>query len=304
MKKFLVFGANGFIGSSIVEELAKDSSVTAIDRYSRAVNFAENSNIHIIKADITQESDLEELFTKKLDGVVWAVGGTIPADELSSSEISQSVKAAIEIFRKTFEKKVPLIFLSSAGMLYKPLESILTEESVVDPWTWYGRQKLELENGLASLAQEYNHQNYQVLRITSVYGERQATEKNQGVIGKLIISALQAKTFTLYGSMKAQRDYIYVKDVARIVKKVFESALAGHIFNISSGKIYTIEEIKLVIEKLSGKKIEIKQEEQRIIDPLCISVSNSKFLKEVGTFDFTNIETGLKNTWEWYKKNL
>jgi len=305
MKTYLVFGANGFIGASLVEQFAKENKVVAIDRFSRELNFKKTQNIEVGRADVTKETSYKKFFDQKgVAGIVWAVGGVVPADTLANEEILNLIEPAIKILRDGFEKKIPIILVSSAGMLYKPGKLLFTENSPVEPWTWYGLQKLIIERSLTLLANDFGNSKFTILRATSVYGERQPTEKSQGVVGKLVKSAIIEAPFVLYGSAAAKRDYLYVGDLAKIVEKAFKQNLKYKVYNVSSGKLYTISELKKIIEHLAGKKIDFQKMPKREIDPASISVSNKRLLAELKNTEFTDIKEGLNNTFKWYKERL
>lgn len=305
MKTFVVFGANGFIGSNLVDELAKDSKVIAVDRFSKNPSFEKSGNIDIVKTDVLKNENLiDKVKSWKADGVVWTVGGVIPVDDSNNSSVMKQIEPSVNLIKVFLEKKVPVVFVSSAGMLYRPGKSKFTEQSHIDPWTLYGLQKLVLEKTFTLLSEEFSNESFTIFRITSVYGQKQNTQKAQGVVGKLITSALRGEPFVLFGSSKAKRDYVYVQDVAKIIKIALNNKLRYKIYNLSSGTTHTIEELKSLIEFLTQKKIKILNENKRSIDPVSIEVSNSRFTREFSNFEFTKLNKGLGETVDWFRKNL
>ncbi len=306
MKTFLVFGANGFIGSNLVDHLSKENKVIAVDRYSREPDFEKDKNILIIKADINK--DLKKLanLNKKnsVDGVVWAIGDIIPTEKLlNQDKILETAVPAVVILRDYLEKNLPVVLVSSAGMLYVP-KARVTETSRIEPWTWYGLQKLILEKALLLLAKDYQNQNLRVLRVSSVYGERQPLHKEQGVVGKIIESVVTKKVFPLYGSNQSRRDFIYVQDLAVIIPEVLVKKLKHQIYNVSSGQGYPISEVISATEKISGRKIKIKTLSKRDADPVHIDVSNRRLLGELKGVKFTSLQKGLRRTYNYFKDKL
>lgn len=302
MKRYIIFGANGFIGAALVEKLSKDNYVYAIDRYSKKEIFKTNKNVELIKNDVLKgNKTVLNLINGKIDGVVWAVGGAVPADSLEKEkDILDLTVPVIDLMKPFMEAKLPIIFTSSAGMMYVPQKNKLTEKSRVDPWTWYGLQKLMLEKTLLLLSKELGNSNLKILRISSVYGEKQPTERNQGVVAKLMKSIVEDKPFVLYGSDLARRDYVYVSDLAEIISRFLKEKTKHQIYNISTGVGVSLSDVIKEIEKISKKKIVILKKDKRKIDPVHIDVSNNLLLKEFADLRFTPLEIGLANTLTWY----
>lgn len=306
MKRYLVFGANGFIGSNLVERLSQTSKVFAVDLYFKPTNFKINNNIELIKSDITKDAELaEDLSSLKIDGVVWAVGGLIPADKLNHEvDVFEIIGPTIRLIKIFMERKISIVLTSSAGMLYRPKATKLNENDEVDPWTWYGLQKLIIERSLRLLSKEYNNEQLKIMRITSVYGEKQPTDRDQGVIAKLFRSSIKNEPFVLYGSEAARRDFVYVGDLSKIIEIFLTKNMKYEVYNISTGAGKTLREVIKIIERITGNKLKIIRKDKRNIDPIHIDVSNTRLLKELKGFQLTNLEEGLQKTYAWYKKSL
>ena len=304
IKNYLVFGANGFIGASLVEALSKDNLVYAIDRYSKPEIFRLNKRIKKIKEDVRKGSEiLKKLKNVNVDGVVWLVGGVIPADKLDKERnILAATISIADIIRPYMESKKPVVVASSAGMLYAPGKTQLTERSRIDPWTWYGLEKLIMEKNLQLLAKDLDNENLRILRISSVYGERQPTDREQGVVAKLLNSALKNDTFNLYGSELARRDYIYVGDLVEIIEKFLKQKTKHQIYNVSTGKARSLKEVIETIEGITKKKIKTIKKNKRNIDPIDIEVSNKLLLREFD-LNFTSFKEGLRKTIRWYESS-
>lgn len=306
MKKFIVFGSNGFIGSNLVDTLSCTSKVVAVDLYQKPAAFKVSDNVKIIRSDIAKESKIiKDLITEELNGVVWAVGSMSPADKLNNeTNIVGLTEPIVRLLRIFIERNIPVVFTSSAGMLYRPKGKRLAENDEVDPWTWYGLQKFVIEKCLGMLSKNCNNNRVKILRITSVYGERQPINRNQGVVAKLLSSAIKKEPFVLYGSENARRDYVYVGDLSKIIEIILNKDMKYSIYNVGTGKGKTLREVKEIIEKITDNRIEITRQEKRDIDPIHIDISNARLLKELKGFQFTNLEEGLQKTYIWYKESL
>ena len=303
MKTFLLFGANGFIGSNLADYLAKNAKIVAIDTYNKKPIFRRSENIEILKVDLLKDiKKLIRLAQSSVGGVVWAVGGTVPADRVGEhKEILEILRPTIELMEIFIKKQVPLIFLSSAGMLYHPGKTALTENSEIDVWTWYGLQKLVIEKSLLMLAKEYENKNVKILRISSAYGPRQPWDREQGVVAKLFRSVIKKEPFVLYGSEIARRDYVYVEDLCRIIDGFLNQSTDYTVYNIATGRGHTIKGVRKLIEKISQNKIRLIKQTRRDVDPYHIDISSKRFFKEFSKFKFTSLEDGLLRTYDWYK---
>ncbi|OGY23536.1 MAG: hypothetical protein A2Y57_01595 [Candidatus Woykebacteria bacterium RBG_13_40_7b] len=305
-KKFAIFGANGFIGSNLVDRLSRSAEVKAVDLYHKPATFEVNRNVKIIKSNLAEgDKIIADIGADKLDGIVWAVGGLIPADELGDEvKVFEIIEPTIRLMKAFIERKIPIILTSSAGMLYSQRKVPLGENDKVDPWTWYGLQKLVIEKSLRLLSRSANNNLMKILRITSVYGERQPTDRDQGVIAKLFRSAIKKEPFVLYGSENARRDYVYVGDLAKIIEIFLTKETEYPMYNVSTGSGKTLKEVRKIIENITGNKIKIIRKDKRDIDPSHIDVSNRRLLKELKRFQFADLEEGLKKTYYWFEKSL
>jgi UDP-glucose 4-epimerase len=143
-----------------------------------------------------------------------------------------------------------------------------------------------------------------VFRLSNPYGERQNPDVAQGVIPVFLKKILKDETIEIWGDGKVERDYIYIKDAVDALIKSLSTDSNDRIFNLGSGKGYTLNDILEIIENVSGKKAKVIYKEKRNID-VPVNILDNKLLSE--TLDWkpeTDINTGIKRTYEYLKKEL
>jgi len=143
-----------------------------------------------------------------------------------------------------------------------------------------------------------------VLRLFSVYGERERPEK---LYHKVIKNILNDEQFTLYeGSEKHRRSYTHVSDVVDACLLVLDKrdTILGEIFNIGADKTITTGEGLALIEKIMGKKINYKKVPSRAGDQIETAAKIDKAKKILGWRPKILPEEGFRREVEWYKNKI
>ncbi len=171
------------------------------------------------------------------------------------------------------------------------------------PTSYYGVTKLAAEQLALSYWRERGLP-VSVLRLFSVYGERERPEK---LYHKLIRNILNDEPFTLHeGSELHRRSYTHVSDVVQACLQVLQKMeiARGEIFNIGGGKIITTAEGIALIENILGKKAIIKKVPKRPGDQLETSAQIDKARRLLGYKPMMQPEEGLRLQVQWYKEKL
>lgn len=292
MKKILVTGGAGFIGSHSVDLLLSNGyEVCVYDNLStgKKTNLdLKNSKLSFIEADI--------LDTKKLspgiascDGVLHlAALASVPQsiqDPLNSLEVN--VKGFLNLLQciRLLQKNIRLVYASSAAVYGEEKHLPCSDDSspsenILSP---YALEKASDERYAKLFSQLFSIPSLG-LRYFNVYGERQdPASPYSGVISKFL-SAYQAnKTITIYGDGKQSRDFINVKDVARANVLALEKNYCG-ILNIATGKPETLMDLLSYIEKTGNHSVKYQFAEARTGDirESYASIENAKKHLEFG----------------------
>jgi UDP-glucose 4-epimerase len=297
-----IFGANGFIGKHLIAKLVTNTKIKQLKLFSKNVlqfpDLKTQTNIHFKSIDIKlPETYRNEI--KNIDVIYYLISESVPSSTWNNPhiEIENNLKPFLVLLNNLVHLNVKkIIFTSSAGTIYGPSEKITTEKSNTNPFSPHGITKLSMENFLEYYRVNHNL-NYEIFRISNVYGENQNTEKGVGIINTLLENHLANRETTIFGSGKAIRNYIYVNDVATFLNEALSLPLTNsNCFNLASSDNITVNQLIKKTEKILDIKLKIKHINQRSSDNPNIKISNFKIKQAYSNIDFTPLETGIKNT--------
>lgn len=268
MKKCLILGAGGFIGKALCRKLHEKYEIIAYDRaYSMELEGV--GNIRQIIGDFTQTRDFTDIL-QGVDTVVHLISTTLPSDATDDipEEIMNNVvptTALLESMVKTGVRQI--IFSSSGGTVYGETQDRINDvTSPLAPICSYGVQKKVIEAYLEFYGIRYGLQ-YKIARISNPYGVGQDAKKPQGVIPIFIRRLLDGEPITIFGEGTEVRDYIYMDDLMTFLERLIAYEGNEHIFNIATGKVYSLQEIISKIQNTVGKQFaEIVYKEKRFCD--------------------------------------
>lgn len=320
--KILVTGGAGYIGSVLTAKLLDSGhEVIVLDSLINGHKEAVDARAKFVSGDIADAVLLKEIFSEntRIDAVAHLAGFI---------EVSESVKDPEKYFDNNYEKPKVLIeemlaagvkniiFSSTAAVYGIPKEDLIKEAYPTEPINAYGESKLKLEQFL--LEQKKNGLNSVSLRFfnasgaTKEHGEMHNPETH--LIPILIKSVLQeASEAQIFGSDyetkdgSALRDYVHVEDIAEahllLLEKMNNQEKLEVTYNIGSGIGFTVLEVVAAVEKVSGKKMNVKYAPRRAGDPAKL-VASSELIKELGWIPkYNSIEEIITTAWNWHSKN-
>lgn len=300
-KRCLVLGGNGFIGSHVLEKLNQQQyNIISFDRELPVVKI---EGIQYIVGDFKSDKDLS-IAVEKADVVLHLISTINPSLSIIKPldgytiDTVQTIKI-LEILR---ENNGQLIFASSGGTVYGEQEHFpIKEESICKPINHYGNTKLTIEN----IIRMYNHNykmNNKILRISNPYGLGQDYHKGVGVISAFINKILNNETVEIWGDGNIIRDYIYIDDLCQAFVDILNYRGQEEVFNIGSGKGYSLNEILNIIEKIHGKPIKKIYLDNRIVDVQKVVLDITKVKQELNFKPKTSFKEGLEKYYRIIKK--
>ncbi len=304
-KNILILGGFGFIGSNIVEELLKMNLYNVIVFEFKGVTHKLADCVHVYYGDFNNDADLAEVFKNhKIDVVVHLISTTVPAtsNENITYDINSNLIGTIRLLDMMLQYGInKIVFLSSGGTVYGEInENKAHENHPTNPICSHGIIKLCIEKYLLLYNRLHNLQ-YLILRASNPYGEYHKSDK-QGFINVIIKKILQNRKIVIWGDGTIVRDFIYVKDLGRIVAYLLENNIFNQIINIGSGEGHSINQ---VIEYIAENQphFEIQYETSRKYDVRKIILDIDK-LNSMKKFDFTDLKEGIYLTYQWCKNQL
>jgi UDP-glucose 4-epimerase len=315
VKKILILGGAGFIGSQLAEKFSKIGFVTIIDGLvdgtgGRVENICDIKNITFIDKCIENVSDLSEIVSKQdiiIDSMGWTSHlGAIRDPMLDLRLNLHSHLYLLDYLKYNLKKNSLVINLGSVGQYGSTILNLVEESTQMTPIDIQGINKVSTENYFRVYSNLYGI-NVISFRIPNCYGEHQPYEgEDIGLIGGFIRSALLNKKIEVYGHER-KRNIIYVKDLVDIIYNV--TLLTNNSFqsyNIPCHHI-GIQEIALQISSLidqcavSFKKI---PENIKKIDVNNYKVDFTKIDNKISSYEMHNLEQSLNSTIQYFRDKI
>ncbi len=302
MEKILVTGGAGFIGSHLVDKLIEQGyNVTIIDDLSTGKKENVNKNAKFIERSITE--NLEDIFEEGKFDYVFHLAAQMNLrrsleDPAKDAEIN--ILGSLNVIKNCVNYHVKkIIFSSTGGAIYSP-EAVLPcrEDSKIEPQSPYGLAKFTIENYLR-IIKNVHGLDFVCLRYSNVYGPRQNSKGEAGVISIFIDNILEGKELIINGDGNQTRDFIFVSDVVKANVLAFD--LSG-IYNVSTCQESSINQIADKIKDLMDSDVKIQYKDKIKGELERSSLSFVKLEKEGWTPEF-DLDSGMKQTVEWFMKN-
>jgi len=318
MKKIIVTGGLGFIGSNLIELLIKKNfSVINIDKISYSSNFYNlkeynNSNKYkFIKCNIGERKFKKILFKYKPICIFNLAAETHVDRSIDNPEhfIQSNIIGVYKLLEyfKEFSQKFSsrLIHISTDEVYGDILKGRTSEKYPYNPSSPYAASKAASDHLVQSYVRTYKIPAI-ITNCSNNYGPKQHPEK---LIPKLIYNILNNKPLPIYGKGLNSREWIFVKDHCEALIKIFKKGKIGNFYNIGSNKNLTnlkvCEHLLSVAKKKSilGNKVKINFIKDRPGHDVRYALNSNKIKKELNWKPTINFKEGIKLTFDWYNKN-
>ncbi len=313
MAKYLVTGIAGFIGSSIARALvAQGEEVRGIDNFSsgKRENIEEiYSEIEFVEGDIL-DRDLVREVCRNVDFIFHeAAIPSVPrsvADPIESNSVN--VDATLNVLTAANEAGAKRIVFASSCALYGDPQTLPVDEGMLpDPVSPYAVAKLCAENYMRSFYRVYGLETVS-LRYFNVFGPHQdASSAYSGVLAKFITQMVGGEQPVIFGDGAQSRDFVFIDNVVQanlLACKAPAGKVAGRMFNIASGKRFSLNQTFAALKELTRYKGQAKYEEERTGD-IRHSLADISLAKEcLGYKPVVDFYTGLSRTIAWYKQSM
>lgn len=300
----VVTGGAGFIGSHLTDHLIKNNyNVIVVDDLSNGN--IENVNPKAVFFQINVKSN--DFFKILKDSSPDIIFHFAAQSSLSKSlkdpkiDIDQNLSVVVDVLKYSQKAKVKkFIFASSAAIYGEAEKPPISEDAMKNPNSPYGIAKHASEFFIKYFSQLHGL-SYTNLRFSNIYGERQNTSAEGGVVGKFIHKIINKLPAEIYNHGTQTRDFIHVSDVVNATFIAANKNLKGD-FNISTGKQTSINELFNLISKISDlecKSVYINKQRFEVKNNALLF---KKFKSKTGWMPKMNLENGLKATYQYFAK--
>ena len=318
MKKIIVTGGLGFIGSNLIDLLIKKKFfVINIDKISYSSNFyntkefKSSKKYKFIKCNIGEIKFKKILFKYKPACVFNLAAETHVDRSIDNPEnfIQSNIVGVynlLESFKQYSKKfKSKLIHVSTDEVYGDITKGRTSETYPYKPSSPYAASKASSDHLVSSYIRTYNIPAI-ITNCSNNYGPKQHPEK---LIPKLIYNILNNKALPIYGKGTNSREWIYVKDHCEALIKIFEKGKIGNFYNIGSNKnLSNIEVCRNLLNYSKkiiglGSKVKIKYVKDRPGHDTRYALNSNKLRKQLNWKPQTNFKQGIKLTINWYNQN-
>ena len=318
MKKIIVTGGLGFIGSNLIDLLIKKNyQVINIDKVTYSSNFynirehRNSKKYKFIKCDIKDKKIRNILFKYKPIGIFNLAAETHVDRSIDSPEsfIQSNIVGVFNLLEcfKEFSKKhkSKLIHISTDEVYGDILSGRTSETYAYKPSSPYAASKAASDHLVSSYVRTYKLPAI-ITNCSNNYGPKQHPEK---LIPKLIYNILNNKPLHIYGKGTNSRAWIYVNDHCEALIKVFILVKIGEFYNIGSNKNLNNLQVTKELIKISnkiirlGKNVKISFIKDRPGHDIRYALNSNKIKNKLGWSPKTNFGHGIKLTFDWYFKN-
>ena len=317
MKRFIVTGGYGFIGSNLIRLLLKRNfKVLNIDNLSYSAQKynlidIKSKNYSFKKVDINNKKKIINLFVKfKPDGIFNLAADTHVDRSIDNSFnfIKNNILGVYNLLEalRIYKKKIKLIHVST-DEVYGNIKPNRSDESFpYIPNSPYSASKASSDHLVNSYVKTYKI-NAVISNCSNNYGPRQFPEK---LIPKIIYNIINNKTLPIYSKGKNSREWIYVDDHCEALLKLFFKGKIGEKYNIGSGincsNIFIVKKILKTFKNKKikiGKNVKIKYVKDRPGHDFRYAINSRKIQKNLKWKSKMNLQKGISKTVDWYFEN-
>lgn len=309
MKRFVVTGGAGFIGSALVRRLLAEGGGRVLVIDNLLTGFERNL------AEVAADIDLQRLDVRDYDGIAPLIAGAdtvfhlaaIPSVPRSISEpvLSHEVNidGTFQVFRACADGRVRRVVYAASSSAYGDTPTLPKTESMrPTPLSPYAAQKLMGEYYASVFTSCFGLETV-ALRFFNVYGPRQdPSSPYSGVISIFLKCLLERRPPTIFGDGEQSRDFTFVDDVVELVlKSARADGVAGKVYNAGNGGRYTLNEVWRVLQGIEGVSLEPRYAPPRAGDVRHSQADTTAAVRDLGHRPRISLEEGLRRTLEWQR---
>jgi len=314
MKRLLVTGGAGFIGSNFVRFVLaehEDCFIVNLDKLTYAGNlenlegYLNHPNHKFVRGDICDAKLIENILDEyKIDAVINFAAESHVDRSIAAPKIfiDTNVSGTLTLLEAVRDKQTERFIQVSTDEVYGALgeQGQFTEQTPISPNSPYSASKAAADH----LVKAFGHTwgvNYNITRCSNNYGRYQFPEK---MIPLMINNALNDKELPVYGDGLYVRDWLFVYDHCTAIWKILTEGKPDRIYNIGGCNEKTnLEVVGIILDRLGKSKSLIKHVKDRPGHDRRYAIDASKIINELGWRPSVTFEEGIEQTIDWYVNN-
>jgi UDP-glucose 4-epimerase len=293
----IVTGGAGFIGSHVADALlARGDEVHVLDSLvtGSREKVPDGAELHV--GDI--RSDTEALFDEVRPELVCHLAAQADVNtSVARPEYDAEVNVwgTLQVLQAARAHGTHVVFSSTGGAIYGETDRPASEDAPRQPISPYGISKLAGEEYVAGWNRLFGSRHVS-LRFANVYGPRQESNLEGGVIAIYLERMANGEDTTIYGDGEQTRDFVYVGDVVSAVLAAAEHE--GGVYNVGTGIETSVNELHAACARVAGSDGAPRYEPARPGDIRRSVIDSSRAAQELGWRPEHSLEDGLRATWE------
>ena len=323
MRKILITGGAGFIGSALVRYIINETSdaVVVVDKLTYAGNLmslapvAQSERFAFEKVDICDRAELARVFTEHQPDCVMHLAAESHVDRSidgPAAFIETNIVGTYTLLEAaraywntlTEDKKSAFRFHHiSTDEVYGDLHStddFFTETTPYAPSSPYSASKASSDHLVRAWLRTYGLPTL-ITNCSNNYGPYHFPEK---LIPLMILNALAGKSLPVYGNGQQIRDWLYVEDHCKAIDLIIHKGRVGEVYNVGGhNEKQNIEIVKIICKELGKPESLITHVGDRKGHDMRYAIDPTKIHNELGWLPETKFEDGIKKTIQWYLDN-